>query len=256
MMKNILIYALVGVILVLGYQLWKSDRDLRKAQSVYVPQSGVSIQAEEVARKVNEEGMETVVYKEAEPVLKLIEVENTEKIDSALKLADVREKEVKQYQNVVGRVSEENIQLKQQIDEMTRDTSYVYEDKWLDLSFKRKNDTIVLGNFGYDFDFETLSYSRRDWFLGAKKSYTTIWSKDPRVSVRGYDKLTIRQPTPSYGLRVQANANWNPETGALGYGPGLRVDIDRFSFQGNYTYYPESGRWRPMVSGNFDLIRF
>src|SRR5690606_27838210 len=153
-------------------------------------------------------------------------------------------------------LSDENIYLKQVVDELSKDTSYRYQDEYLSLGFQKRNDTLVIGSFKYDFNFETMQYWDRDWFLGRKKSYTNIWSKDPRVTIKGFQRLTIENKEPSYGLRVQANANWNPETGAVGYGPGLRVDIDRFSFQGTYTYYPQSGRWRPMVSGNFDLIRF
>lgn len=255
-MKTILIYIMVAIVAILSYQLYKAHKAEKASQSVELQKTGVSIEAEEIARKVDEQGAEHVIYKEAEPILKLIEVkvEDKARVDSLLHLAGIKEKQLKSLQTTVATVSQENIKLKKMVKGV--DTVYEYKDKYLDLSFKRQSDTLTFGSFAYNFDFNSVQYWKRDWFLGAKKSYVDIWSSDPRVKIRGVERLQIRQSDPNYGLRVQGNAMWNPETGAIGYGPAIRIDASRFSFQGTYTYYPESRRWRPTVSGNFDFWRF
>ena len=255
-MKNYIIFTLIAIVAILAFREYRRlNKDPEKATT---PNSSISIQAEEVARKVDEQGAEHVIYEEAEPILKLIEVrvEDKKRVDSLLALAGVKEGQVKSISTAYAKVSQENIQLKRVLNESTQDTIYEYRDKWLDLSFQRKDSSFAIGSFKYNFDFNTINYYKRDWFLGAKKSYTDVWSSDPRVTIRGYDKLTIRQNEPQYGLRVQGNIHWNPETGSVGYGPGLRININRFSVQGNYTYFPSSEQWRPMVIGNFDFIRF
>lgn len=255
-MKNYIIFALIAIVAILAFREWRhSNKDPLEAAT---PKSSISIKADEVARKVDEQGAEHVVFSEAEPILKLIEVrvEDKKRVDSLLSLAGVKENQVKSISTAYAKVSQENIQLKRVLNAATQDTVYQYRDKWLDLSFERKDSALAIGSFRYNFDFNTIEYKKRDWFLGKKKSYTEIWSSDPRVTIRGLEKVTIRQDEPEYGLRVQANTIWNPETGSMGYGPGIRIDINRFSIQGKYTYYPRSDTWRPMVSGNFDLIRF
>lgn len=257
-MKTILIYILVAIVAIMGYQLYQRYRLEQDSKNVNLPKTAVSIQAEEIARKVDEQGVEHVIYKEAEPILKLIEVkvEDKTKVDSLLNLAGVKDKQLKSLSTIVANVQQENIQLKRMIDNVTQDTVYAYKDKYLDLSFKRQSDTVTFGSFSYNFDFNQVQYWKRDWFLGAKKSYVDVWSSDPRVKIRGVDRLQIKQVVPEFGLRVQGNAQWNPQTGAFGYGPALRIDMDRFSFQGTYTYFPELKHWTPVVSGNFDFWRF
>ncbi len=255
-MKNYIIFSLVAIVAILAFREWKHSN--RELETVMIPETRISIKAEEIAREVDKEGAEHVIYKEAEPILKMIEVhvEDKKRVDSLLSLANIKENQVKYISTAYAKVSQENIQLKRVLNTATQDTIYQYRDKWLDLSFERKDSALAIGSFKYNFDFNTVSYHKRNWFLGAKKSYTDIWSSDPRVKIRGYDKITIKQDDPQYGLRVQANAVWNPETSSIGYGPGLRVDINRFSIQGKYSYYPKLKEWRPMISGNFDLIRF
>lgn len=254
-MRNIFTLVLLAIVAILGFREYKRHKAVH---DVIIPQSTVSIEAEEVSREVDENGVERVIYKEAEPILKLIEirVEDRKRVDSLLAQAGVKDNQVKSISTAYAKVSQENIQLKRVLNAVTQDTVYEYRDKWLDLSFQRKDSAFAIGSFKYNFDFNTVNYTERDWFLGKKKTYTQIWSSDPRVSIRGLDKITIRQDEPEYGLRVQANAVWNPETNSIGWGPGLRLDINRFSIQGKYSYYPEIKEWRPMISGNFDLIRF
>src|SRR5690606_24687869 len=131
-------------------------------------------------------GLEHAIAEDAKPIVQKIEllVEDRRKVDSLQRLNDIREGRVKGYTQTIGQLSDENILLKQEIDQLTRDTSYRYQDEYLSLGFQKRNDTLMIGSFKYDFNFETMQYWDRDWFLGRKKSYTNIWSKDPRVTIK------------------------------------------------------------------------
>ncbi|WP_231489925.1 hypothetical protein [Pedobacter sp. Leaf170] len=133
-----------------------------------------------------------------------------------------------------------------------------YDDKFVQLSYTPNEDTTKAGifSFAYNNEVTVSQYRKRKWFLGAKKSYIDITSNDPRTKINGLKSLIIEQKQPDFGLRIQAASNYNPQTGSIGFGPAARIDLGRFSIQGNYTYYPESTRWRPSVNMNYDIIRF
>src|SRR5690606_22929808 len=116
-MKTIIIYVLVAIVAIMGYKLYKDYRLEQDSRSVNLPKTGVSIQAEEIARKVDEQGAEHVIYKEAEPILKLIEVkvEDKAKVDSLLNVTGIQDKQVKSISTAYAKVAQENIQLKIQI---------------------------------------------------------------------------------------------------------------------------------------------
>lgn len=259
MTRTLINIILIIALCLVGYGWYQESRENRDLKTIIKePSTGIPLEAEIIARKVDSAGLEHAIAKDAAPILNTIElkVEDKRKVDSLLKVVDIKDKQLTSYTRTLATVSQENIQLRRVVDVVTQDTVYRYQDKWLDLSFQRTNDTLALGSFKYDIDLEHMQYWKRKWFLGTKHSYTDIWSADKRVTIGGFDRLTIKQDEPQYGLRVQANAVWNPETGSLGYGPGLRIDINRFSIQGKYSYYPSLDEWRPMISGNFDLIRF
>lgn len=146
------------------------------------------------------------------------------------------------------------------IDVLTKRLAFVYSDKFVSLKYTPPEmaDTLAAGtfDFAYNADLTLAQYQKRKWFLGRNRSYIDISSSDPRTTIRGLKQLTIEQETPQFGLRIQGSANYNPQTNTFGIGPAVRVDLGRFSIQGNYIYYPESGRWRPGIIGNYDLIRF
>jgi len=182
-------------------------------------------------------------------------------IDTAAKNQKVAASELDRVTQINFRLKADSLKAQKKIDQLTKLVAYYeYSDKYVKLRYTppKLTDSIGAGtfDFSYDADLTISQYQKRKWFLAAKKSYIDISSKDIRTTIMGVKQLTVEQKTPQFGLRVQATANFNPQTNALGIGPAVRVDLGRFSVQGNYLYYPESSRWRPGIIGNYDLIRF
>lgn len=74
--------------------------------------------------------------------------------------------------------------------------------------------------------------------------------------INGADFVEFEQKQPTLGLRIQANASYDMETGQLGYGPGARFDVGRFSFQGRYSKFPNTPKWKPSLNVSYDILRF
>lgn len=251
-MKNIIPYLLL--LCVLGLYVKELLFKYKKENVKELPRTTVSIEAEEVARQVDSQGAEHVIYREAEPIIKLIElkVEDKAKVDSLLKLANVKDKQLKELKTTVATISEQNIELRKTVKGI--DTIYEYHDKYLDLSFNRKSDDIVLGSFGYNLVLNDLHYWKRDWFLGKKKGYIEIWSPDSRVRINGMDRVAIKQKTPTFKAGVGALSTYSNDS--WGYGGGLRVDANRLSITGGYMYYPMSEKWKPSISAWYNVVGF
>ena len=252
-MKNILPYLLVVVIVILAIKNYVHRNELKNIIKE-LPKTNVTIQAEEVARQVDTQGSEHVIYKESEPIIKLIElkVEDKARVDSLLILANIKEKQLKSLQTTYANVTQENIELKRMV--KGTDTVYQYKDKYLYLSFNRKSDDLALGSFSYDLDLNTASHWKRDWLLAPKKGYIDIWSSDPRVTIKGMDRISIMQKTPPVSIGIGALSTYSND--AIGYGGGLRVGVNRLSVTGGYLYYPSDEKWKPTFSAWYDLIKF
>lgn len=255
-MKNILIIILcIAIAILIWMLLKKSDQDITDKSSTS-SKSSVELEAKELSRKVDTSGMEHVVYKEAEPILRTIElkVEDKEKVDSLLSVVGIKEKQLKSVTNAYATVSAENLELKR----TKNDTSFVYQDKFLNLSISPKNDTISIASFGYNFDFNSVSYDPRKWyqkiFNWKDVTYTNIWSTDPRATVRGYEKLTIQDKEPDIGYTIKASAMYLPEWGTSSFGPKLNIRYKRINATGSYMYFPVHKEWFPVFGVDIDLL--
>jgi len=181
-------------------------------------------------------------------------------VDSAALNLKIATAEIQRVTKIATAAEARELKALRQVDELSKKLSFAYSDDYVKLRYTPPADTDTVGagtfDFGYNAELTITQYQKRKWFLGSKESFIDISSNDPRTTIRGVRQLTIKQETPQFGLRVQASANYNPQTGSIGLGPAVRIDLGRFSIQGNYTYYPESTRWRPGITGNYDLIRF
>jgi len=182
-------------------------------------------------------------------------------VDTSAALLKIARTQLQQVTQLATRRQDSILQGKREINAL-KQRIIRYQDANLDIAYTPDPDTSKAGTFAFSYNQNvTVSqYQKRNKVLGlpigAKKSYIDVVSNDPRAMINGLKSLTIEQSAPSFGLRVQGSGNYNPQTGAYGFGPAVRIDVGRFSFQGNYTYYPESTRWRPSINANFDLVRF
>lgn len=247
-----------------AYYFWSKV----KQHSMASNSTAKEIQAEAtiIARKVDKEGLNHVTIKEAEHIMPInkndliaISPGIRDTTAKAIARVGILEKQIESLTIINSTLLAENLRAKELINDQGV-KSYAYKDKFVDLTFVPSLgiDTLDKGffNFKYNADLNITQYWKRKWLLGAKSSFIDIYSNDPRTTVNGVKRLKFEQKEPQFGLRLQAAANFNPATGSIGFGPAARIDIGRFSIQGNYTWYPESERWSPGFTGNYDIIRF
>lgn len=266
-MKNWKLYVLLGMLAlvicgVLVALYYKSMYDNRTVISESVTKQ-IQAEATIIARDVDKNGLQHVTIEAAKNIIPFNDVNKVAIskgiMDTTALAIGIQKKQIESLLQINATLRAENLKASQVI-AANGARSYVYKDKFVNLKYTPPVtiDSLDAGKFDftYNADLNITQYWKRKWFLGAKKSYIDIYSNDSRTTVNGVKQLTVQQKEPAFGLRIQAAANYNPQTGSIGIGPAARVDLGRLSVQGNYTYYPESTRWRPSINANFDLIRF
>jgi len=257
-MKNLLTFA-PWIGLIIFALLWFKESN--KVPVFNKPGQPVKVDLPIEKTYKDKDGNEHIVVKDGTNEITKAELKNPSRpaniIDSSAALLKIATAEIQRVTRINSLTRDSLLKAKAVINTQTKQLSYVYKDQFVDLSFIPPADTTKEGifNFAYNADLNIVQYQKRRWFLGAKESFIDISSNDPRTTIRGVKQLTVKQETPQFGLRIQASSNYNPQTNTFGFGPAARVDVGRFSFQGNYTYYPASGRWRPGITANFDLLR-
>ncbi len=216
-----------------------------------------------IARDVDKNGLKHVTIAAARNIVPYDDVNKVAIskgiMDTTSLALGIQKKQIENLLQINSTLLAENLKAKEIIAK-NGEKSYLYKDRFVNLKYTPSigQDTTDKGkfDFSYNADLTITQYWKRAWLLASKKSYIDIYSNDSRTTINGVKQLTIQQKEPSFGLRGQATINVNPETGSYGFGPAVRIDIGRLSIQGNYTYYPESTRWRPSINANYDLIRF
>jgi hypothetical protein len=261
---------IIGILMLvaIAFFVWdyvKTKRNLEKnnAEKSAVTKKIVT-EAKEIKRQVDEKGIETVLFDITGNKASIAQTLNSQGtkgiIDTTAMALDIRTKQLKEVMSINSTLSAENLQMKQQLDANKR-PFYTYSGNGLQLKFTppTATDTLAYADFNANVKIKATQYWKRNWFLGAKKSILAVTSDNPMFKINGTDYIEFEQKQPSFGLRIQASGNYNPQTGNIGFGPAVRVDIGRLSVQGNYLYYPDllpSNRWRPGLTANYDLIRF
>lgn len=227
-----------------------------------VPKTTVPIEE----RYTDKNGVEHSIITDGQNVISKAEFLNPNRqktqLDTAAENLKIAKSEILRITQINSLTKDSLLKAKTVINKLTNKIdAYEYQDKYVKLRYTPpidKADSTQTGTFDFQYnaDLNIVQYQKRKWFLGAKKSYIDISSTDKRTTIRGVKQLTIEQKAPQFGLRAQGAVNWNPQTNSVGFGPAVRVDAGRFSFAGNYLFYPQSGRWRPGLTANFDLLRF
>lgn len=254
-----LFFCIAGVLVALFY---KAKYDNRTVISESVTKQ-IQDEATIIARDVDKNGLQHVTIAAAKNIIPYSDVNKVAIskgiMDTTSLALGIQKKQIENLLQINATLRAENLKANQVI-AANGSKSYVYKDKFVNLKYTPPitQDSLDAGNFdfSYNADLTITQYWKRKWFLGSKKSYIDIYSNDRRTTVNGVKQLTVQQKDASFGLRAQATLNINPETGSYGVGPAVRIDLGRFSVQGNYTWYPESSRWRPSINANYDIIRF
>lgn len=268
-MKNIkhyIFYALlIAGLLFLIFKAFEYKNELSAVQKAdNKVKAKIETEAKEIKRQVDEKGVETVLFEVTGNKVNNKQAESTKGskglIDTTALALDVKTKQLKQILVINGTLAMENIQLKQKLDAMKR-PYYTYSGEGLDLRFTPPSgiaaDTVATAAFTANVGLTATQYWKRDWFLGSKKSILAVRpNNNKNFKINGADFVEFEQKQPTLGLRIQANTSYSFDTGEIGYGPAVRIDVGRFSFQGRYSKFQSDRQWRPSVNASYDLLRF
>jgi hypothetical protein len=257
----------VLVVLAIAFLVFKCLEKERKLTEYEQADKKVSKQIQkeaiEIKRQVDKKGIESVLFDitgHKATLDQLVSNDATKGIDTTAMALDIRTNQLKQILVIKATLEANNLQLKKQLDSSRR-LFYTYNGNGLKLRFTPPDildsNSKATADFTANVGIKATQYWKRSWFLGAKKSILAVTTDMPKMfKINGADYIEFEQKQPSFGFRVQASTNYNPQTGSVGFGPAARFDVGRVSFQGNYTWYPESQRWRPSINANYDLVRF
>lgn len=261
-------YTLVFLaIAAVAFLIYKYIHNARKVAEMEQADKSISKQiqkeATEIKRQVDKKGIESVLFDitgNKGALDQLVSNEGTKGIiDTTAMALDIRTKQLKEIMVIKASLEAKNLQLIRKLDSSRR-VFYTYKGNGLNLRFTppdiTDSNSVATADFTANVGIKATQYFKRKWFLGAKKSILAVTSNNPMFKINGADYIEFEQKQPTFGFRVQASSNYNPQTGSIGFGPAARFDIGKVSFQGNYTWYPESQRWRPSINANYDLIRF
>ncbi|WP_448104751.1 hypothetical protein [Pedobacter panaciterrae] len=220
----------------------------------------VLTEAKELDRKVNEKGAETVLFNvtdnhaPANNYGKDTDIKGV--IDTAALALEISNNKLKEVLVVNANLQAKNIQLQEELDS-TKRKYYTWAGNGLTLKFTPPYDANaatadINGSIGLT---AALGYKKK-WLFGKEQTLLSISSDNPFIKIGKVNYIGFDRYPNKFGLRLQASANYNPQTSSIGFGPSARLDIDRLSIQGNYAWYPDSEQWNPSIYANYDIVRF
>lgn len=268
-MEKIVRYVLIGLLLCLSVIVVVQKLENKKLEGENLALKShddkvvqrIQTEANIIARQVDKFGSEHVTISAAENIYPVSALNqpaiSTGLLDTVALALKIKTKQVEELTRVVSTISVQKAKAFYTIDSLKRRTIQ-YRDRYVSIAYTPDTVDSVAGTFDfrYDADLKIAQYYKRNWFLGAKKSYIDIWSQDGRVKINGVDRFKVQQKDPAFGLRIQATSTFHPKNGIYGFGGGARIDLGRFSINPNYIYYPRSDTWAPNLQVNYDLIRF
>lgn len=215
--------------------------DLKNVEAKAAPITGTMQEAEKIAEVVNKEGQAVATFKQAEPIIRLIE--DKSKADSLAKVADVEKSKVTAITVINGTLTKENTDLKRYIailENGARDTAFRYKDRWLTMEGFRKNDsTFTINRFLADASVNRVEHTRKKyWLVGKNENLSTIFYNSPYIRVDGLETLTIKQRDPFFTLDVNLEGKYLHTQKEILMGPKARVGLGRVGISGGYYLNP------------------
>jgi hypothetical protein len=254
---------ILGLAIILAAVCWYTIRLSTKTpeKSVSSPiaelkKKEIETEAKQISTEVSKNGLQHTVFKIVKEMdQSALDKVSADLLDTVAALGIARDK-IKQITVVASSLEIKNQKLERKISALA--TTYSHTDNYATLSVNVPKDSLIGATFSlaYNADLSTTQYRKKTWLFGQNNSYIDIYSNDPRVTIKGVKTLTIKEKPSAFDLKLQANTSYNFETGLLGVGPAVRVDLGRFSIQGRYSRYPNNSKWQPSVNASYDILRF
>lgn len=264
-MKNFIL-TMISLMLVasLIYSFLLNTRLRERDNEKKTVSKAIEVEAEIISRKIDKQGIEHVTIEAAKNVMPESNVKNSIAVgagilDTTAMAIGILKKQLSDVLVINSTLKAENLKAREEIRSGLRYLSY--SDKTLGISYRppMTTDTADRGTLNLDYYNSKISvaqYWKQKWFLGTKKGYIDISTNDNRNTINGVQQLTVEQQSPRFGLRIQGSVVYSPLDGNYGFGPSMRLDMGRFSVQGNYNWLPQQQKWMPSVNANYDLLRF
>jgi hypothetical protein len=183
-------------------------------------------------------------------------------LDTVAKISNIKPEQITNWQQVATTTKAELLKAERKVDSLQRVT-FFYKDRYLKLAYRPGNplDTTDKGSFDFNYnaDLTITQYTTRGKVLGlpigAKRSFTDIYSNDPRTTIMGFKTFRVQQKAQVLGFRVQAITAYSFRRGLLQMGLGSQFDVGRLSIIGSYYYSPQEDNFSPSIGARYDIFR-
>lgn len=198
-------------------------------------------EAEEIARGADSLGVEKVVYRLSEPIVK--KITDNSRVDSFARVAGIKDEQISGLTRIKARYEKENTDLKRIIEELEngkKDTSWRYVDPWLTIDAYRPSDTVFrIKRMIADASVNRVDHDRKKyWLFGRTENLSTVWFDSPYIRVGGMETLRIKQKEPVFDVNLSVEGRYMQGIKEPFVGPKASIRIGRFNLQGGYLLNP------------------
>ena len=206
-----------------------------------LPKTPVVKEAEEISKKVDSLGRETVIYRQAEPIIQ--KITDNAKLDSIAQVAGARAEKITAITQIAGTLEKENTDLKRIIAKLNdgkQETVFRYSDAWLSMEGINRGDTTFrIRNLMANVNVTKVDWSQKKlWGFGRNENRASITFDSPYVRVNGLQTMQLRQKEPLIDFNVEVEGKYLHTPQQILIGPKVGLDIGRVKIGAGYYLNP------------------
>lgn len=206
-----------------------------------LPKTPVVKEAEEISKKVDSLGRETVIYRQAEPIIQ--KITDNDKLDSIAQVAGARAERITAITQIAGTLEKENTDLKRIIAKLNdgkQETVFRYSDAWLSMEGINRGDTTFrIRNLMANVNVTKVDWSQKKlWGFGRNENRASITFDSPYVRVNGLQTMQLRQKEPLIDFNVEVEGKYLHTPQQILIGPKVGLDVGRFKIGAGYYLNP------------------
>lgn len=206
-----------------------------------LPKTPVVKEAEEISKKVDSLGRETVIYRQAEPIIE--KITDNAKLDSIAQVAGARAEKITAITQIAGTLEKENTDLKRIIAKLNdgkQETVFRYSDAWLSMEGINRGDTTFrIRNLMANVNVTKVDWSQKKlWGFGRNENRASITFDSPYVRVNGLQTMQLRQKEPLIDFNVEVEGKYLHTPQQILIGPKVGLDIGRVKLGVGYYLNP------------------
>lgn len=206
-----------------------------------LPKTLVVKEAEEISKKVDSLGRETVIYRQAEPIIQ--KITDNANLDSIAQVAGARAEKITAITQIAGTLEKENTDLKRIIANLNdgkQETVFRYSDAWLSMEGVNRGDTTFrIKNLMANVNVTKVDWSQKKlWGFGRNENRASITFDSPYVRVNGLQTMQLKQKEPLIDFNVEVEGKYLHTPQQILIGPKVGLDVGRFRLGAGYYLNP------------------